>query len=69
MSGPTETIWKTLKSVIQMESRIELLATTAREQQAKVESLTERVIRLEAQMDMLLLRAGAATNKRLPGKM
>lgn len=69
MSGPTETIWKTLKSVIQMESRIELLATTAREQQAKVESLTERVIRLEAQMDMLLLRAGTATNKRLPGKM
>lgn len=68
MSGPTETIWKTLKSVIQMESRIELLATTAREQQAKVESLTERVIRLEAQMDMLLLRAGAPANKRLPGK-
>ncbi len=68
MSGPTETIWKTLKSVIQMESRIEMLATTAREQQAKVESLTERVIRLEAQMDMLLLRAGAATNKRLSGK-
>ena len=67
MSGPTETIWKTLKSVIQMESRIEMLATTAREQQAKVESLTERVIRLEAQMDMLLLRAGAATNTRLSG--
>lgn len=68
MSGATETIWKTLKSVIQMESRIDLLATTAREQQAKIESLTERVIRLEAQMDMLLLRAGAPTRKRLPGK-
>jgi cell division protein FtsB len=68
MSGPTETIWKTLKSVIQMESRIELLATTAREQQAKVESLTERVIRLEAQMDMLLVRAGAPAARRLPGK-
>lgn len=68
MSGPTETVWKTLTSVIQMESRIELLATTAREQQAKVESLTERVIRLEAQMDMLLLHAGAPTAKRLPRK-
>lgn len=68
MSGATETIWKTLKSVIQMESRIELLTTTAREQQAKIESLTERVIRLEAQMDMLLLRAGAAAPKRLAGK-
>lgn len=66
MSGPTETVWKTLKSVIQMESRIELLATTAREQQAKVESLTERVIRLETQMDMLLLRAGAPARKHLP---
>lgn len=37
MSRPTETIWKTLKAVIQIESRIELLTTTAREQQAKVE--------------------------------
>jgi len=68
MSGATETIWKTLKSVIQMESRIELLATTAREQQAKIESLTERVIRLEAQMDMLLIRAGAPVARHLPGK-
>lgn len=68
MSGPTETIWKTLKSVIQMESRIELLATTAREQQAKIETLTERVIRLETQMDMLLLRATTSTAKRLPGR-
>ncbi len=68
MSGPTETIWKTLKSVIQMESRIELLATTASEQQAKIESLTERVIRLETQMDMLLMRAGALPAKRLPKK-
>lgn len=67
MSGATETIWKTLKSVIQMESRIELLAATAREQQAKVESLTERVIRLEAQMDMLLLHAGASA-RQLPKK-
>ncbi|HEX7326563.1 MAG TPA: hypothetical protein VF292_14625 [Rhodanobacteraceae bacterium] len=68
MSGATDTIWKTLKSVIQMESRIELLATTARAQQAKIESLTERIIRLEAQMDMLLLRAGAPAPKRLSGK-
>lgn len=68
MSGPTETIWKTLKSVIQMESRIELLATTAREQQVKIETLTERVIRLEAQMDMLLIRAGAPVVKRLSGE-
>lgn len=67
MSGATETVWKTLKSVIQMESRIESLAATAREQQAKVESLTERVIRLEAQMDMLLLRAGASA-RQLPKK-
>lgn len=66
MSGPTETIWKTLKSVIQMEGRIELLATTAREQQAKIETLTERVIRLEAQMDMLLVGAGAPVMRRLP---
>lgn len=68
MSGATETIWKTLKSVIQMESRIELLATTAREQQGKIEALTARVIRLEAQMDMLLIRAGASPTRRLPGE-
>lgn len=68
MSRPTETIWKTLKSVIQMESRIELLATTAREQRTRIETLTERVIRLEAQMDMLPIHAGAPATKRLPGK-
>jgi hypothetical protein len=66
MSGTTETIWKTLKSVIQMESRIELLVSTTREQQAKIESLTERVIRLEAQMDMLLIHASAPGTRRLP---
>ena len=68
MSGATEAIWKPLKSVIQMESRIELLATTAREQQAKIETLTERVIRLEAQMDMRLFRVSAPAAKRLPAK-
>ena len=38
----------------------------AREQQAKIESLTERVIRLETQMDMLLIGAGA---KRRQGRL
>ena len=31
----------------------------AREQQAKIESLTERVIRRETQLDMLLIGAGS----------
>lgn len=52
-------LWNALTTVITMEGKVKEQETRAREQQAKIESLTERVIRLETQMDMLLRTAGA----------
>ena len=65
--GASQTIWSALTSIIQMEGRVNQQAQASRDQQAKIEDLTARVIRLEAQMDMLLIGAGAkqTTLKRL----
>lgn len=57
--GGAQTIWNALTTIIQMEGRITQQAETLVAQQAKIESLTERVIRLEAQLEMLLIGAGA----------
>lgn len=57
--GATQTIWNALTTIIQMEGRVNQQAQASRDQQEKIEDLTARVIRLEAQMDMLLIGAGA----------
>lgn len=64
--GAGQTIWNALTTIIQMEDKVKQQAKASSEQQAKIETLTERVIRLEAQMDMLLIGAGAkSSGKRL----
>ena len=62
--GASQTIWNALTTVIQMEGRVNEQERRAREQQAKIEDLTARVIRLEAQMEMLLPEAGARSTPR-----
>jgi predicted Zn-dependent protease len=54
--------WDALTTVIKMNDRVVLLAGTVKEQQQKIESLTERVIRLEATIEVLMR---AAETKRL----
>ena len=51
--GASQKIWDALTTIIQMESRVREQEGRSREQQAKIEDLTGRIIRLEAQMDML----------------
>lgn len=64
--GGAQTIWNALTTIIQMEGRVTQQAQLLTAQQAKLETLTERVIRLEAQMEMLLISAGAKSpSKRL----
>lgn len=53
----TDKVWDALTTVIKMNDRVVSLAGTVKEQQAKIESLTERVIRLEATLE-LVMRAG-----------
>ncbi|MBU6403816.1 MAG: hypothetical protein KGL09_04545 [Pseudomonadota bacterium] len=64
--GGAQTIWNALTTIIQMEGRVTQQAQLLTAQQARIETLTERVIRLEAQMEMLLIGAGAKSpSKRL----
>ena len=52
--GITDKVWDALTTVIKMNDKIVLLAGTVKEQQCKIESLNERVIRLEATIDLLM---------------
>ena len=60
--GVTEKIWGALTSMIQLEDKVNRQSEAMKGQQAKIEDLTGRVIRLETQLDMLLQ---AASIKRL----
>jgi len=51
--GITEKVWDALTTVIKMNDKVVALAGTVKEQQAKIESLTERVIRLEAHWETM----------------
>jgi shikimate kinase len=62
--GISDKVWDALTTVIKMNDKVVSLAGTVKEQQQKIEGLTERVIRLEATIE-LLMRAGE--NKRLKG--
>lgn len=58
----TDKVWDALTTVIKMNDKVVLLAGTVKEQQAKIEGLTERVIRLEATLE-LMMRAGGEVQK------
>jgi len=52
--GVTDKAWDALTTAIKMNDKVVALAGTVKEQQARIEGLTERVIRLEATLDLLL---------------
>ncbi len=60
----TERIWAALTSVIKLEDKVTRQAEALKSQQTKIEDLTARVIRLEAQLDLL---TSASMLKRLKG--
>ena len=62
--GVTDKIWNALTSMIKLEDKVKRQAEAMKSQQAKIEDLTGRVIRLETQLDMLMQ---AASIKRLQG--
>ena len=62
--GMTEKIWGALSSMIKLEDKVQRQSEAMKAQQAKIEDLTGRVIRLETQLDMLMR---AASSKRLQG--
>ena len=58
----TDRVWGALTSMIKLEDRVVRQSEAMKAQQAKIENLTERVIRLEAQLELL---TSAAMVKRL----
>ena len=60
--GVTERVWGALTSMIKLEDKVNRQAEAMKLQQQKIEDLTGRVIRLEAQLELL---TAAAIVKRL----
>lgn len=59
--GITERVWAALTSMIKLEDRVTRQNEAIKAQQAKIENLTERVIRLEARLELL---AGAVVARK-----
>jgi len=57
----TGRVWGALSSMIKLEDKVTRQAEALKAQQSKIEDLTGRVIRLEAQLELL---TGAAMMKR-----
>lgn len=64
--GVTDKVWDALTTVIKMNDKVISLAGTVKEQQAKIEGLTERVIRLEATLELMMRSSGGGAAKKLP---
>ncbi len=62
--GVTDRVWGALTAMIKLEDKVTRQAEALKSQQLKIEDLTARVIRLEAQLELL---AGAAMTKKLKG--
>ena len=58
----TDRVWGALTSMIKLEDTVTRQSEALKAQQSKIENLTERVIRLEAQLELL---TSAAMVKRL----
>jgi len=65
MMGVTERVWAALTAMIKLEDKVTRQNEAIKVQQAKIENLTERIIRLEAQFELL---TGTALVKKLTGK-
>jgi len=60
--GVTDKVWGALTSMIKLEDKVNRQAEAMKAQQQRIEDLTGRVIRLEAQLELL---TGAAMIKKL----
>jgi cell division protein FtsB len=60
--GVTERVWSALTAMIKLEDKVQRQADAMKAQQARIEDLTARIIRLEAQFELM---TNAAMIKRL----
>lgn len=62
--GVTDKVWGALTAMVKLEEKVQRLTDVTKGQQTRIENLTERVIRLETQLEMLM---AAAVHKRIRG--
>ena len=62
--GAADRVWAALTAMIKLEDKVSRQSEAMKQQQQKIEDLTGRVIRLEAQLELL---TGAAMVSRLKG--
>jgi len=60
--GVIDRVWGAFAAVVKLEDKVARQSEAIKAQQARIENLVERVIRLEAQLELL---AGAAAIKQL----
>ena len=63
--GVAERVWSALTAMIKLEDKVSRQNEAIRAQQGKIEDLTERVIRLETQLELL---TSAAVVRRLTSR-
>ena len=56
--GIADKMWDGITRVIRMDAKVEGLAATIKDQQARIEGLTGRVIRLETALEIALAAQG-----------
>lgn len=54
-----EKMWDAIAKVIRMDDKVERLAGAVKMQQAKIENLSDRVIRLETALEIVLATKGS----------
>ena len=52
--GVTERVWGALTSMIKLEDKVARQGEVVKAQQAKIENLTERMIRMETTLELLM---------------
>ena len=57
--GIADRVWGALSAMVKLEDKVTRQAEAFKSQQAKIEQLTERVIRLETQLDLLITASRA----------
>lgn len=66
--GVADKMWDAITTVIRMNDKVERMAATIVAQQQKIESLTERVIRLETALEIGLARSREKPVRRIEHK-
>ena len=59
--GIADKMWDGITRVIRMDAKVEGLAATIKDQQARIEDLTGRIIRLETALEITLAAQGINT--------